>query len=454
MTVYQAQYCTSRREDRSASYIATGERRGESPNPRPSSSQMPVASSVHANIYTSRERLQRLDNSSESDDTTARNGVGEARSWRCPGEEQHQGKEAINVVIALPVDTVFDLLFVQEQFMLDIYSVRKTYDIVIPPWQDMEEGQKSRQLTFTMTLPSSNLVASKVSYVTEKQVIQSQTQPGLVYVVETETVNSGIPYADAFYIATHYCIMKEDEIKTRLVTWVCIKYKKTIWGFLKGLIEKNTFMGVEGLFAEISQQLTKEAEKRAPPAMGMRHRRRGQTGGEKTRSNTNLHKTGPTPPPPEHSRNCSWAVVMVLTALVALGMGNLILFARVRWLEHHSILGSPLYSTPATKYLSVTGSWEAVARILQRQEGLHVNQMNHWKAKLRESSHTLQQVQQSLETLLKTIPEHEELLKLALLQESADVETGWLEAEARLEQQLQDLEGRHTQSQNTLEDNQ
>ncbi|KAG7163501.1 Aster-B-like 1 [Homarus americanus] len=392
----QAQYCTSRREDRSASYIATGERRGESPNPRPSSSQMPVASSVHANIYTSRERLQRLDNSSESDDTTARNGVGEARSWRCPGEEQHQGKEAINVVIALPVDTVFDLLFVQEQFMLDIYSVRKTYDIVIPPWQDMEEGQKSRQLTFTMTLPSSNLVASKVSYVTEKQVIQSQTQPGLVYVVETETVNSGIPYADAFYIATHYCIMKEDEIKTRLVTWVCIKYKKTIWGFLKG----------------------------------------------------------PTPPPPEHSRNCSWAVVMVLTALVALGMGNLILFARVRWLEHHSILGSPLYSTPATKYLSVTGSWEAVARILQRQEGLHVNQMNHWKAKLRESSHTLQQVQQSLETLLKTIPEHEELLKLALLQESADVETGWLEAEARLEQQLQDLEGRHTQSQNTLEDNQ
>lgn len=45
----------------------------------------------------------------------------------CPNlTTHHQGREIINTVFALPVDTVFTLLFTNSKFMLDLYTARKT----------------------------------------------------------------------------------------------------------------------------------------------------------------------------------------------------------------------------------------------------------------------------------------------------------------------------------------
>lgn len=352
----------------------------------------------------------------------------------CPQENQHQGKEVLNSVVQLPIEVVFNLLFTQEQFMIDVYGMKKTYDVVFGPWEEQEDGQRARTATYTMTLPSANL-GPKVSYVTEKQVILGHSKPGGTYTVELEATNTGIPYADAFTVASHYCLTKEDESRTRIGVWVSLKYKKTLWGLVKTMIEKNTYSGVEALLAELVTQLGTEADRLAAPK-GARRRRRMV---DKSHAGSKQSTT------PSHARNktadggdgaSSMAVFVMAMALLILMAGNVVLYIRLSRLEQQS--GLPDSSLPASRYLSVTGSWKAVAKILQRQEEIHQHQLEEWKARLQQASIILREVQESLEIIVKNIPEHEEDLKRVLEQQSEEVLAGWLQAEDALKEKLSD----------------
>ncbi|XP_045593808.2 protein Aster-C isoform X1 [Procambarus clarkii] len=415
MTVDKSLFSPTRREERTASFVSTRDRPGESPPPPP----MPVASLP---VYTSRERLDRADNSSESDDAVkTKNGVATERS-PCPLEEHHEGKELLNTLIMLPVDKVFNLIFIQEQFMVDVYNTKKTYDVVSSPWQLEESGQRARQVTYAMSLSVSNFVTSKVSYVIEKQVIQTQTQPGQIYIVEVEAVNSGIPYADAFYIFSHYCLAREDDGRTRIIVWATVKYKKTVWGMMRGMIEKNTYSGMEAVLAEVMVQLVTEEDKIASPVAGVRRRRRPCISTSKNsvkHSSKSGVKTSAT-----SSKTCSIAIMVVLTALVALVLGNFVLYNRLSQLENQYSHDKLLASSPA-KHLNAPGSWEAVARILQRQELLHQHQLDQWRSSLKEASRTLLQVQESLENVLATLPDYQESLGQTL-QRNTQAPTSWL----------------------------
>ncbi|XP_050712780.1 protein Aster-A-like isoform X3 [Eriocheir sinensis] len=348
----------------------------------------------------------------------------------CPQENQHAGKELLNAAVPLPIEMVFNLLFQQEQFMLDVYTMKKTYDVIFSQWEEQDGGHRARQTTYTMTLPSSNL-GPKVSYVTEKQVILSNSKPGEAYVVELEASNTGIPYADAFVVASHYCLSKEEDNKTRVKVWVSIKYKKALWGLVKTMIEKNTYSGVEGLLAEMMTQLGTEADRLAAPRAN-RKKRRLLTDRTTKDMATPSHARGKKADKGEGGS--SLAVVAVVVSLLVLAAGNVVLYLKLSQLEQMSPSADP--STPGNRYLSVTGSWEAVAKVLHRQQEMHQNQLEVWKRRLQQTAALLQesyfQVQDSLEGIVKSIPEHEEDLRKVLEQQSADVLAGWLQAEDAL----------------------
>ncbi|KAG0724938.1 GRAM domain-containing protein 1A [Chionoecetes opilio] len=382
------------------------------------------------------------DNSTESEEhpthpnTPPPDTNGVSTGGGCPQENQHQGKELLNTVVQLPIEIVFNLLFMQEQFMVDVYSMKKTYDIVFGAWEEQEDGQRGRQVTYTMTLPSVNL-GPKVSYVTEKQVILANSRPGSAYVVEVEATNGGIPYADYFTVASHYCLAKEDDVRTRLSVWVSIKYKKTPWGLVKTMIEKNTFSGVEGVLAEVVTNLRTEADRLAAPKGGRRRRRQmaDKNHAGSKHATTPSHARGTAT---DGGEGTSRAVVVVAAALFVLAAGNAVLYLRLSRLEHHSGTPTPDVALPASKYLSVTGSWKMVAKLLQRQEEIHQNQLDEWRARLQQASTTLGEVQETLEMIAKSIPEHEEELRRVLEEQSAEVLAGWMQAEEALQQQLDD----------------
>ena len=67
--------------------------------------------------------------------------------------------------------------------------------------------------------------------------IGEYTTPGEVYVIECESLNSGIPYADHFYITSKWCLSRVSQTETRMTIFNMIKYKKTTWGLVKSKLE-------------------------------------------------------------------------------------------------------------------------------------------------------------------------------------------------------------------------
>lgn len=60
------------------------------------------------------------------------------------------------------------------------------------------------------------------------------SRPGHLYAIDVETVNAGIPYADSFYVMVHYCIERISDVESHFSAYVQIKYRKSVWGLVKG----------------------------------------------------------------------------------------------------------------------------------------------------------------------------------------------------------------------------
>ncbi|XP_047495587.1 uncharacterized protein LOC125043516 isoform X2 [Penaeus chinensis] len=279
-------------------------------------------------------------------------------SASCPLESHHQGKLLLNASVSLPVDAVFAFMFEQPEFMLEVYADQKAFDVVPQPWQSVDERRKTRTVTYTLTLPPSSM-GPKVCSVTERQVLLPQSQPGSLYLVEAEVTNGGIPYGDSFYVANHYCLTKEADGGTKVIMWSNVKYKKNVWGFMK------------------EPQKTDTAEARY-----------------------------------------NWLVAVLLVMLMLVGMCNVFLYRQLFYLEDLASNQQFSDEIPDIRYLGEGGSWDNVANILQRQDQRHAKQMTKWSHVINEASQQLQQVQESLRDIAKNIPQHQEKLIAALIQES------------------------------------
>lgn len=66
------------------------------------------------------------------------------------------------------------------------------------------------------------------------QVVSPFSKHGDIYTVDAEACNAGIPYADSFFVSNHWCLTRESATETRLSVWSQVKYKKNVWGFMKG----------------------------------------------------------------------------------------------------------------------------------------------------------------------------------------------------------------------------
>lgn len=68
----------------------------------------------------------------------------------------------------------------------------------------------------------------------------------------------GIPYADSFYVLLHYCMKSTVDDSTVMSVHAQIKYTKSVWGVIKGFIEKNTWLGLEDFYEALSKSLMSE----------------------------------------------------------------------------------------------------------------------------------------------------------------------------------------------------
>lgn len=60
--------------------------------------------------------------------------------------------------------------------------------------------------------------------------------PGQFYLIDTECINGGIPYGENFYVINRYCMARLAVNKCHLRITSEIKYRKSVWGLVKGIV--------------------------------------------------------------------------------------------------------------------------------------------------------------------------------------------------------------------------
>ncbi|XP_077524724.1 GRAM domain containing 1B isoform X7 [Amblyomma americanum] len=325
----------------------------------------------------------------------------------CPSV--HEGKQILNLVLPMSVDQLFTLLFTGSRFFHDLLTSRKTYDVTESNWQPCPEtSNKLRQLTYTVTL---NHAMAKTAQTTETQILHKASQPGQVYAIDCDVQSTGVPYSDAFCVKSHYCLARLSDSRCRLRIYGCVRYKKSVWGLVKAVIEKNTLQGLEGFCNDLESALLREAERLQPAGGGglKQRRRRLQStkrgGGNRDRSSSSQAGFGSSfglARVSEGRRLGTGTAVKLLLVLVSLVLlMNVVLLYRL-WTSS----AVPPSSAPTVDIWMLEPPPQNVqewARLMSQREAFHQQRADIWQRALHDLRHMLRTMESSMERLQESL---------------------------------------------------
>nr|XP_012220126.1 PREDICTED: GRAM domain-containing protein 1B-like isoform X1 [Linepithema humile] len=322
----------------------------------------------------------------------------------------HEGRQVNKATIPIHIDQLFTLLFTNSKFFLDYHTARKTTDLVQSAWtQNNQTNQKMRTISYTMSLTQA--IGPRTCQVTETQVMLPCSRPGHLYCIDVESINAGIPYADSFSVFTHYCMNNISENETSLLVYSQIKYKKSVWGFMKSVIEKNCWAGLDDYFTNLTKALTVECEEGSGSGglkrKTRKRRRAAGVGSTQTHASDHTsanHQISPSNLPHIHTastRSDTNIILssMLLVAVLCLVVINGLLYYKLWGLEEaaaYTIMDlHVLKNTPKTE--------EDWINLLQQQESLHNVEMRKWQRVLHTAAQLLRQTEESLTELQMSI---------------------------------------------------
>ncbi|CAJ0578222.1 unnamed protein product, partial [Mesorhabditis spiculigera] len=175
----------------------------------------------------------------------------------CPCES-HFGRLIMDRTFEFPVDELYTLLFTDTPWFRRYNEQMKNTGYAASDW--MADKENGRQRTVTYTVALNHAMAPKSCTVTETQVCAHLASDG--FVVRKESHNAGVPYADSFAVLVTYCVTKVSPTTSRFRIHGGIDYRKSIWGMIKTMIDKNTNQGLDDHYAAMEHALDEELERR------------------------------------------------------------------------------------------------------------------------------------------------------------------------------------------------
>lgn len=346
-------------------------------------------------------------------------------------EHDHFSKTYMNEVFSIPVDKMFEYLFTDSPFFRCFAETRKTYELVLPPWQEEPDADGNRQRTITYTLTLGASLGPKNSPATEQQVCYKQSQPGMLYVIDTSTTMASVPYTEAFFVEHRYCITRASYTKCRLKVTSEVRYRKTLWGLVKNIIEKNAAHGCSEYFQALAAELRAEADKieqihpgsHPVPKKKVRKRRRqiGSTSDapvQRQGGDSKLKAKSAAPSSPTKSKskgqlskdekmiklNADTMIRIMCFVLLLLVMFNALLFYKLWSLENYA---NAIYLPYLQNGLRATDKYpqnqEEWAELLKQQQVLHESELDRWREILSAAVILVDQVKLSLSELQDTL---------------------------------------------------
>lgn len=334
--------------------------------------------------------------------------------------DTHLNKDIVNEEFPISVDTLYEYLFTESDFYKRVQKGRRTKDLVFNPWETTEDGQR-RTITYTVSI--NHAIGPKHSPTTEQQHCFQSSVPGKLYIIQTEINNEGIPYGDSFYITNRYCMTRTSNMTSRLRVSSEVTYQKSVWGFVRNMIEKNALEGLEGYFQFLVESLRRETTegqwpKKRKTSPTRRHKRNRSlknkevtepdmevSNEDKTGLLERLSSTGAISrlvgvrsylPQVTVANPLAVLVTILLGALLLL---NVVLVYRLVLLEHATQTG--IHWDGTIKDLPADAQqW---AKLLQQQKHVQEVEMRRWRDVLASSIQLMNQVQQSLDLLQKEL---------------------------------------------------
>ncbi|XP_076457671.1 protein Aster-B-like [Babylonia areolata] len=340
----------------------------------------------------------------------------------CSGHD-HLEKLYLDEVFNLNVDKVFENIFTDSAFFRVFVGSRRTFDLNLPQWEEEpdEEGNRVRNISYTLTL--NNSIGPRTSPSTEKQVCYKDSKPGKMYCVDCEICNGGIPYGDSFYNVLRYCLTRVSLTKCRLRVTSELKFRKSVMGMFKSMIEKSAVNGLTDYFRNLSAHLRREAERQENHLPSHQHqpqskkklRRRRKP--HATTSETVVQartltdrQTSSTPPSPVRGvslkeegtikLNADMLVRVIIIILIFLVLCNAVLFYKLWAIEASTTGLYSMYTDEEIDHLvQHPRSQEDWAHLLRQQRSLHHDEVTKWQEILHTSVQLLDQMKQSLRAL-------------------------------------------------------
>ncbi|EFO23742.2 hypothetical protein LOAG_04744 [Loa loa] len=177
--------------------------------------------------------------------------------------QSHLDRIFLDNVYALTTTQLFAILFSPIPWYQHLHEiVNKTAhgrmlnivsNYVATSWTTVNPAVTARTVTYNMAL--NNTLGPKSTSVTEKQTCYAFHGTDEGFTVMKEIQNAGIPYADNFTIQCTYCLIRAGNTQSRLLIHGAMIQKKSIWGIVKGIIEKSTYSGLETHYTVLEETL-------------------------------------------------------------------------------------------------------------------------------------------------------------------------------------------------------
>ncbi|XP_037278718.2 protein Aster-B isoform X4 [Rhipicephalus microplus] len=323
----------------------------------------------------------------------------------CPST--HEGRQILNLTLPMSVDQLFTLLFTGSRFFHDLLTSRKTYDVTESNWQPCPEtGNQLRQLTYTVTL---NHAMAKAAQTTETQILHKASRPGHVYAIDCDVQSTGVPYCDAFCVKSHYCLARLSDNRSRLCIYGCVRYKKSVWGLVKAVIEKNTLQGLEGFCNDLESALLREAERLQPSGSKLKQRRRrlqcnNRSNSNRDRSSSSQAGFGSSfglARVSEGRRLATSTAVKLLLVLVSLVL--LMNVALLYWLWTSAATSDKPPALDVWMLEPPPQNAQDWVRLMSQREAFHRQRHDLWQRALHDLRHQLHTMESSLQRLQDTL---------------------------------------------------
>lgn len=323
----------------------------------------------------------------------------------------HSGRQLVHTILPINVDILFELLFSKSKFLTEFHNSRKTTDMIHGEWKLNKDGLKERVVSLTIAITQT--IGPRSAQVTETQLMRDCSKPGALYSIDVNAVQGGIPYADSFYVTQHYCLSRTKDDHTVMSVHAQIHYKKNIFGFVRGFIEKNTWVGLEDFYNALLRSL--QSEYCIPPARSKSRRSRKQAPPPQVKvlleepiarstplphAQTQNRRT--TPKPSTSHTFFSWFIILLLIILLSI---NVALYLKLINLESENL---SLLKTSTSAAADVDrkilknppqshADWLA---LLHQQEAYHAQEMKRWQHVL----HTVTDLLKKVSSICENIP--------------------------------------------------